>query len=142
MRKTIMIISALLAAAAVTAGCSAARPHHHPQPVAATSSAPDLSCQAAGNANIRAEGALGAGITTGTLSRAATFWKLASSKISNSGVPLLHTRDGRLTVDLDYAALDADRMIVDLRLGLNSDLGKQSRKLFAAEQKITADCPG
>jgi hypothetical protein len=47
---------------------------------------------------------------------------------------------GQLASDLALAALDADRMVLDLRLGMNGDLGKQSGKLLAAEQKITSDC--
>jgi hypothetical protein len=122
------------------AGCSTAHPpHHHPRPVAATSSAADLSCQTAGNANIRAEGALGAGITPGTLSKASTFWQLAAHKISDSGVNLLHTKDGRLTVDLDYAALAASQAVLDIRMD-PGHLSKTMDKLFAAEQKITSDC--
>ena len=133
------IITALIAAAAVTAGCSAAHaPHHHPQPVAATSSAADLSCQIAQTAQIRAEGALQAGFSTATLAQAATIWKLAVQKIDDSGVP---PANGHLVADIDMEVVWADDAILALDLGKESQASKANDKLLKAEQKVSSDCP-
>ncbi len=134
-------IALIAAVAAVTAaGCSGAHPPRHA--ASASPSPSDLSCQTAQNAEIRAEGALGAGFSTTSLSRAATIWKLAVQKITDSGVNLQGTRDGQLVADIDLAVVWADDAVLALDLGKPSSASKANDKLLAAEQKITSDCGG
>ncbi len=124
-------ILTVIAAALLAAGCRPATP-------AAATSPADHSCEIATNANIRAEGILEASVTTATLSRASTIWRLASHKIENSGVPLAHTTAGHLGVDLDLAALAATQAVLEIDTG--QPTGKTMNQLYAAERKIDSVC--
>jgi len=74
------------------------------------------------------------------LAKAGAIYSIASNRISNSSVPLVRTRAGRLSVDLAEGALRADRLVVDIRMHLAGDFKSQSPKLLNAEMKIQAEC--
>jgi hypothetical protein len=146
------IAAALTVTAIVIAGIAAAfmfGSHRTSDPMAArpaavtSAAASDQSCQIATAAKLHATALIGimtVATSSSSLAKVGAIYSIAAEKISNSGVPLLNTRAGRLAADLSGAALYADRLVVDIRMSVGGDFRKSSAQLLAAEAKITNEC--